>query len=429
MPEKDIAQLSINQVYTVLKNKKNYPNYQTKYASLNEKSNSNLLKQINEELESSKELVKLFNNDVLKGLINPEDKAKADELVKEINQKRTITPDSIKEQFDEFIDFSELLFCACTTWNTISAPAVLRNFAFLTKLKFNLFLANLNRCLQSASKEDHQLEMIAKILIKDYFPAVANASYDILTQGILLTYDTDTKKLKDAIEANDIPALEDSLRIYQAKMLIQKEMITPTDRSDSDDEDYYSCYEYNEAENSNRLDDSESDGYYSCNDGDEDEDCFVDALEDQRDESSLSIEQPAIETDEKPNDHLIQRLMQRLINWLQNLMYRLHILHRTEENPSRTTLSTVQEIDPVDISDTVSITSSIELEKPTNSPVLPSIETWEKQERTFELLSKSTGNLCNFYPEKNNETIVDNAPQTKNVVCLLRSLSTISVSL
>lgn len=407
MPEKNVAQLSIMEVYTVLK--QNYPDYKSKYPTLNKETKIGELKQlIRKELESHN--------------IDSEFKGNANTLPIQINEVSTVISVSIKEQFDEFITLNELLSRGYSQSGYLDAYwqiETLCNFSLLTKSKSDFFLANLNRCLQSATKEDRQLKTIAEILINHYFPALLNANCNQQINRFL-----DKNGLNKLIKEKDIPALENSLRIYQAKIRVQKATITPTDISDSDDEIYYSCDEWNETENANRLDDSESDSYYSCADEDE----FFDALEDCTSGSSPSIVPLCVGADEKPSHHSLQRLMQRLINWLQNLMYRLHILHRTEENPSRTTLSTVQEIDPVDISDTVSITSRIELEKPTNSPVSPSIETWEKQERTFELLSKSTGNLCNFYPEKNNETIVDNAPQTKNVVCLLRSLSTMSVS-
>ncbi len=428
MTENNISGLPINQVYTVLKEK--YHAYSAKYSSLNGQSSGNLLALINEELNISNELVQLLDSEILKGLVNPKLKNKADELVKKINLNLVATPDLIEEQFSEFINFSELLFWGCTAANVIFHPVMLQNFASLTKLKFNLFLDNLSQFLQSATKEARQLKIIAEILLNDYFPAIANARYDKSTEWILSFSGTSREEIKNFIEKNDIPALKEKLDSYQKKISRQKETIICTDVSDSDDEDYYSCNEWNETENPKRFDDADNDSDYSC----ADEDKFFDALEEPLDEASLAIEQPAIETAEKSSKYSIQQLMQRLINWFRKLMHSLgHIMHRTEENPLGTTQNAREEIEePVHVADMPAIPSCVELEKPARRTTLPTIDDWKKEKNFISPLSKSTGNLHCFYREKNNAAIVTCKPtikpRTNQLSGLFRSMSTTSVN-
>ncbi|MFM2322102.1 MAG: hypothetical protein RLZZ225_255 [Pseudomonadota bacterium] len=435
MTENNISELPINQVYTILK--KNFRAYQAKDPSLDNKSINDVLAIIKKENErkSSKKLIQRLNgnNKIKEGLINPSFKSKADEFVNETNRNLTVTPNIIKKQFDEFINSSELIFLALSEFPLyfqILHATTLQNFAFLTKLKFNIFLDNLNCFLIFSEEENKELAAIAEILIYDYFPAVANAKYDTKTAIILSTYGTNPAALKDAIENNDIPDLKISLTRYQEKILAQKETITPVDVSDSDDEDYYSCNEWNETENPKRFDDADNDSDYSC----ADEDKFFDALEEPLDEASLAIEQPAIETDERSSKYSIQQLIQRLINWFRKLMHSLgHIMHRTEENPLGTTQNAREEIEePVHVADMPAIPSCVELEKPARRTTLPTIDDWKKEKNFIAPLSKSTGNLHSFHREKNNAAIVTCKsiiePITNQLPGLFRSMSTTSVN-
>jgi len=220
MPENNIVKLPIDQVYTVLK--KEHLTNKEKDSSLSEKNNAELLVLINEELKSSELLMRQLNSDIHKGLINPEFKHVADKFVKETNNTLTVESSAIKQQLDKFIYFSELLFLILTKaslLDKLTNRTTLKDFAFLTKLKFNLFLDNLNRFLIETKEENSELVRITQILIKDYFPAVAVADYDGSTQCILHLYNTNVAALKDAIENKDIPSLQKSLDTYQKKYL------------------------------------------------------------------------------------------------------------------------------------------------------------------------------------------------------------------
>ena len=401
MPENNIVKLPINQVYTVLK--KEHLTYQEKHSSLNKKNNAELLMLIQEELESSKGLMQQLNSDILTGLINPKFKHVADKFVKETNNTLTVESSAIKQQLDEFIGFSELLFLILTKaniWTKTQNITTLQNFASLTKLKFNLFLDNLNQFLISTNEENSELIRIAKILITHYFPAVAVASYDGSTKLILLAYSTDVASLKDAIEKKDIPSLQKNLDTYQKNISRQKETFISADTSDIDeDEDYHSCYEFpvNETKDPNQSDNSDRDSYYSCEDENKDEE-FFDALENLTDQSLPSKEQSNTSN---------QGLLQRLINWFRKLIYNLtHIIHRTRETPPSTRLSTEQDIEPLigEKTDTASITSSIASEKSARTPILPIIATCKRNS-----IVSSTDNSCSFFRNKEDKTkTVDN---------------------
>jgi hypothetical protein len=108
MPENNIVELPIDQVYTVLK--KEHLTDKEKDSSLSKKNNAELLVLINEELKSSELLMRQLNSDIRNGLINPEFKHVADKFVKETNNTLTVESSAIKQQLDKFIYFSELLF-------------------------------------------------------------------------------------------------------------------------------------------------------------------------------------------------------------------------------------------------------------------------------------------------------------------------------
>lgn len=413
MSENNPSKLPIDQVYTVLK--KMHSTYQAKYASLNKKNSVELLTLVKRELASSEGLMQQLNSDIQKGLINPNFKNKADELVRKINKKQTVTSGSIKQQFDEFIDLSELLFWSCTGWNISFNSTILQNFAFLTKLKFNLFLANLNYFLVTSEEKSGELVRIAEILINDYFPAVANASYDLLAQGILLLYNTDVNALKEAIENTDVFILKIRLVCYKNNISAQKETFISAQTSENDDEDYYSCYEFNVVENSDGSDSSDNDSYYLSEDEDEDEDEFFDAPEHPVDESLPSKAQ---------NKYSIQRLVQSLINSLKKLIHSLgHFIHRAEKNSPSLTLSTAQEIEPIDRSDTTS-TPPIGLGNPTHPPILPSVNDWNQQKNTHSRRSNSIDNVHNFHQPKKIEENNGKTVPKKTTMHLLRTLST-----
>ncbi len=410
MSENNSSKLPIDQVYTVLK--KTHPTYQATHSSLNEKNSKELLALIDGELASSKGLVQQLDSDVRKGLINPNFKDKADELVKKINNNLTVASSAIKQQLDEFIEFSELLFLILTKvdiWTKALHKTNLQNFAFLTKLKFNLFLDNLNHCLIDSKEKSSDLVRIAEILINHYFPAVANASYDLFAQGILLCYNTDINTLKETIENTDIPTLKIRLVLYQKRISAQKETFISAETSENDDEDYYSCYEFNGVENSDGSDSSDNDSCYLS----EDEDEFFDALEHLADESLPSKNQ---------SHYSMLALIQRLINWFRKLIHSLgHLIHRTEKNSPSTTRSVVQKIEPLDLSDTTSVTPPIGLENPTHSPISPRINNWKKQQNNHLQQSKSITNIYNFYRQEKCAKTAHNKPTT----CLFKVFSMI----
>ncbi len=423
MPENKLAKLPINQVYTLLKkNCRCYPE-----GDLYKKSSDDLLAIISKKLNATEELVSQLEGDRIKmGLINPKLKSTADELVKKINGKLTVTPDSIKEQLDEFIDFSELIFFALSKLSLFSQlrnKTTLENFAFLTKLKFNLFLNNLSQLLVSTDKKSVELETIAEILIKYYLPTVAAAEYDRSTKLILSLYQISEKELKNAIEKNDIPSLQKSLDTYQ-KNMGQKETVTQADRSDNDDEDYHSCCEFpvNETKDLNQFNRSGSASYYSCYSDDDRDEGFFDVEEDCPLDKHALFTEPKTKLDKKPSSSVNPGLLQRLLNWFRKLIHNLvHIIRPTQETPPSTRLSTVQEIEPINLTDRTFITSSIHLGKSSDDTPPRSIDDWKKQKGNP--IYKSTGNLFSFYLKNNRETLVSSHLKSNSTPCLFRTIS------
>jgi len=355
MPENNIVKLPIDQVYTVLK--KEHLTNKEKDSSLSEKNNAELLVLINEELKSSELLMRQLNSDIHKGLINPEFKHVADKFVKETNNTLTVESNAIKQQLDKFIYFSELLFLILTKaslLDKLTNRTTLKDFAFLTKLKFNLFLDNLNRFLIETKEENSELVRITQILIKDYFPAVAVADYDTSTQCILHLYNTNVAALKDAIENKDIPSLQKSLDTYQKNI-------------SGHQSEYYDCSDellVNNTRDLNQSHDSDRYSYVSCETEDEKEN-FFDAVDHLTDQSLSSKEQSNTSN---------QGLLQRLINWFRKLIYS-HILHRTRETPPSTGLSGGGDIESlIDTrTGTASSTSSIASENSAHTPISISI--------------------------------------------------------
>jgi hypothetical protein len=355
MPENNIVKLPIDQVYTVLK--KEHLTNKEKDSSLSEKNNAELLVLINEELKSSELLMRQLNSDIHKGLINPEFKHVADKFVKETNNTLTVESSAIKQQLDKFIYFSELLFLILTKaslLDKLTNRTTLKDFAFLTKLKFNLFLDNLNRFLIETKEENSELVRITQILIKDYFPAVAVADYDTSTQCILNLYNTNVAALKDAIENKDIPSLQKSLDTYQKNI-------------SGHQSEYYDCSDellVNNTRDLNQSHDSDRCSYVSCETEDEKEN-FFDAVDHLTDQSLSSKEQSNTSN---------QGLLQRLINWFRKLIYS-HILHRTRETPPSTGLSGGGNIESLidKRTGTASSTSSIASENSAHTPISISI--------------------------------------------------------
>jgi len=369
MPENNIVKLPIDQVYTVLK--KEHLTNKEKDSSLSEKNNAELLVLINEELKSSELLMRQLNSDIHKGLINPEFKHVADKFVKETNNTLTVESSAIKQQLDKFIYFSELLFLILTKaslLDKLTNRTTLKDFAFLTKLKFNLFLDNLNRFLIETKEENSELVRITQILIKDYFPAVAVADYDTSTQCILHLYNTNVAALKDAIENKDIPSLQKSLDTYQKNISGQKKtFISPETPYMIDESQYYGSSDkflVNETRGPNQSDNSDSCSYCSC-ETEDNEEMFFDAVENLTDQSLSSKEQSNTSN---------QGLLQRLINWFRKLIYS-HILHRTRETPPSTGLSGGGNIESLidKRTGTASSTSSIASENSAHTPISISI--------------------------------------------------------
>lgn len=224
-----------------------------------------------------------------------------------------------------------------------------------------------------------------------------------------MCYNTDINTLKETIENTDIPTLKIRLVLYQKRISAQKETFISAETSENDDEDYYSCYEFNGVENSDGSDSSDNDSCYLS----EDEDEFFDALEHLADESLPSKNQ---------SHYSMLALIQRLINWFRKLIHSLgHLIHRTEKNSPSPTLSTAQEIEPIDRSGTTSITPPIGLENPTHPPISPRINNWKKQQNTHSQQSKSITNIYNFYRQEKCAKTVHNKPTT----CLFKVFSMI----
>ncbi|MGA7536666.1 MAG: hypothetical protein WBV88_05000 [Candidatus Rickettsiella isopodorum] len=309
MPNSLISTYSIQETYQILEKtfsiNHSYSFYRSEFISP-ETTTDELLRHINTKLQQENTLVQQLTSEVIQGLINPNYQNKASELVTKINleSKSSLTPNQIKKQLSEFIDFSKLTYFIfipkLSSWKLTLHTRILEKFTSITKLKFNIFLDNLGHFLESTLDENSDLVKITETLINNYFPNVANASYPFLANAFLKLNGTHCGELKKALLNNDIPMLQEKLNTYH-KNMAKKRLIEINNRTVSDRDDYLSC------------EDDEEDKFFDAEE-------FINYPNSCHNDQSSTYENKDPVNENLSNNPIKKSLMEKIINWFRALI-------------------------------------------------------------------------------------------------------------
>lgn len=274
-----------------------------------ETTTDELLTHINTKLQQENTLVEQLTPEVIQGLINPNYQNKVSELVTKINleSKSSLTPNQIKKQLSEFIDFSKLTYFIfipkLSSWKLTLHTHILEQFTSVTKLKFNIFLDNLGHFLESTLEENSDLVKITETLINNYFPNVANASYPFLANAFLKLNGTHCGELKKALFNNDIPMLQEKLNTYH-KNIAKKRLIEINNRAVSDGDDYLSC------------EDDEEEKFFDAEE-------FINYPNSCHNDQSSTYENKYPVNETLSNNPIKKSLMEKIVNWFRALIQQI----------------------------------------------------------------------------------------------------------